>query len=73
VSLYSLYSSDSSGYEHATYIDDLDGDGVQEIFVASDDQKELRMYRWNGKDFSKTVLSGIPENRITWNVVTGRF
>jgi hypothetical protein len=69
----SLIDPDSSGYEHATYIDDLDGDGVQEIFVASDDQKELRMYRWNGKDFSKTVLSGIPENRITWNVVTGRF
>ena len=69
----SLIDSDSSGYEHATYIDDLDGDGVQEIYVASDDQRELRMYRWNGKDFSKTVLSSIPENRITWSVVTGRF
>ena len=69
----SLIDPDSSGYEHATYIDDLDGDGVQEIYVASDDQKELRIYRWNGKGFSKTVLSGIPPNRITWNVVTGRF
>lgn len=69
----SLIDADSSGYEHATYIDDLDGDGVQEIYVASDDQQELRMYKWNGKNFSKTVLSGIPDNRITFNLTTGLF
>ena len=69
----SLIAADSSGYEHATYIDDLDKDGLQEIYVAADDQQELCMYKWNGNGFSKTVLSSIPPNRITWNVTTGIF
>lgn len=63
----------SSGYEHATLIYDLDGDGLQEIYVASDDQGELRKYTWNGKRFSKTVLSAIAANRITWNLSAGAF
>ena len=69
----SLIDSDSSGYEHAICIDDLDGNGIQEIYVAADDQREFRMYQWNGNNFSKTVLSEIPRNRITWNITTGKF
>lgn len=69
----SLVDSDSSGYEHATYIDDLDEDGLEEIYVASDDQQEFRRYVWNGKAFTKSIISNIPENRITWNITTGRF
>jgi hypothetical protein len=69
----SLVDSDSSGYEHATYIDDLDKDGLEEIYVASDDQQEFRRYVWNGKAFTKSIISHIPENRITWNITTGRF
>jgi len=65
--------ADSSGYEHACCIDDLDGDGTREIYVASDDQQELRVYRWNGTGFSKTVLSPIHRDRITWNLTTGSF
>ena len=68
-----LIDAASSGYEHATYLADLDRDGAQEIYVASDDQQELRMYAWNGTGFSKTVLSEIPANRITWNITSGEF
>jgi hypothetical protein len=63
----------SSGYEHATLITDLDGNDIDEIYVASDDQGELREYVWNGKGFSKTVLSSIANNCITWNLTAGVF
>lgn len=63
----------SSGYEHAVCIDDLDGDGRTEIYVASDDQHELRLYQWSGGRFLQQVLGTIPEDRITWNVTAGQF
>ena len=33
--------ADSSGFEHAAYVADLDGDGTLELYVAADDQHEL--------------------------------
>ncbi len=63
----------SSGYEHATCLADIDGDHVMEIIVASDDQGELREYRWNGSSFTKTLIAPIPKGRITWNVTYGMF
>jgi len=63
----------SSGYEHATCLADIDGDGVKEIIVASDDQGELREYKWNGTAFTKSIISSIPKGRITWNVSYGIF
>ena len=36
----------SSGFEHAALLTDLDGDGVDELYVASDDQGEVRRYVW---------------------------
>ena len=69
----SLIDSDSSGYEHATYIDYLDKEGLGGIYVASGDQQALRLYKWNGKGFATIAISSIPKNRITWNVTTGIF
>ena len=52
---------------------DLDGDGALEIYVASEDQQELRQYRWNG-----TAPSRRPSWRrstkgdITWNLSAAR-
>ncbi len=69
----SLIDADSSGYEHATCLADVDGDGVMEIYVASDDQQELRMYKWNGNSFSRNIIAAIPDNRITWNLTAGKF
>lgn len=68
-----LIDADSSGYEHAVCPADLDGDGTQELYVAADDQQQLRCYRWTGTSFSKTVVCPIPGNRITWNITAGKL
>lgn len=64
---------DSGGFEHATHAADLDGDGKDELYVASDDQGELRSYVWDGAKFAKTVLGPIPPRTLTWNIQDGTF
>ena len=63
----------SSGFEHASWPTDLDGDGKLELYVASDEQRELRRYAWNAasKVYEKTVIGPIPPSTITWNVTSG--
>jgi hypothetical protein len=70
--------ADSGGFEHATHVADLDGDGKLEIYVAADTQKELRRYVWNAetRKFDRTSLGAIgPADRshITWNLQDGRL
>ena len=66
---------ESSGFEHTSYGADLDGDGKQELYVASDDQRELRRYLWNASSssFDRTKIGDIPASTITWNIVSGEF
>jgi hypothetical protein len=68
-----LIDAESGGFEHATHAADLDGDGKQELYVASDDQRELRRYVWNGTAFDKEVISDMPPRTITWNIQDGTF
>ena len=65
----------SSGFEHATVAADLDGDGTPEIYVASDEQKQLRVYTWNPETrlYEKSVIGPITGDAITWNVTTGNL
>jgi len=65
--------ADSSGFEHATHVADLDGNGTPEIYVAADDQKALRRYTWNGQRFDRTDIAEIPPHHITWNIQDGVF
>lgn len=67
-----LIDHDSSGFEHATALADLDGDGVQEIYVAADDQKQLRRYHWTGSDWQREAISPIEEQKITFGVYVGK-
>jgi hypothetical protein len=67
-----LVDANSSGFEHATVLADLDGDGVQEIYVAADDQHEVRRYRWNGKGFGRETLSPIDGRKITFGITAGK-
>lgn len=62
----SLIDRNSGGFEHASHVADVDGDGKQEIYVASDKQREFRVYRWNGTSFDREKIAAIPKNRITW-------
>jgi hypothetical protein len=61
----------SGGFEHAAVLLDLDGDGKDEIYVASDNQGELRRYTWNGTGFDKEVILSreIPRSVFTWNIM----
>jgi len=63
----------SSGFEHPVDLADLDGDGTLEIYVASEDQAELRQYRWQDGRFAKTVIAPLHKGDITWNVTHGRL
>lgn len=63
----------SSGYEHPVHLADLDGDGVFEIYVASEDQGELRRYRFESGSYAKTVIVPLPASDITWNVTSGKY
>ena len=63
----------SSGYEHTTLIADLEKDGKNEIYVAADDQEELRMYEWDGVKFVKEVMLPIEGSAITWNLMPGTY
>jgi len=63
-----VIDADSGGFEHATTVADLDGDGKLEIYVAADKQKQFRRYVWNGTSFAKEVIAPIPPQHITWNL-----
>ena len=66
----SLIDGKSKGFEHATLAADLDGDGTDELYVASDDDKEIRRYVWSGGKFqSETIYQRPgPDSLLTWNL-----
>jgi len=66
-----LIDKDSGGFEHATVLADLDGDGVQEIYVAADAQRQVRRYRWSGADWSREVICEIEDAKITFGISAG--
>ena len=60
----------SSGFEHAAKLADLDGDGRDELYVASDDQGEVRRYVWRDGRFDKEVIHrrAVPGSAFTFNI-----
>jgi hypothetical protein len=66
-----LIDADSGGFEHATIFTDLDGDGRDELYVASDDHKEIRRYVWKGNRFERELIWRRPEKNpiFTWNLM----
>jgi hypothetical protein len=63
--------ADSKGFEHAALIADLDGDGVDELYVASDDAGELRRYVWVDGAPTREVIYRRPDRSplFTWNLM----
>lgn len=63
---------ESSGFEHAALLTDLDEDGRDELYVAADDQGELRRYVWrDGKFARETILKrDNPRETWTWNITS---
>jgi len=66
-----LVDADSAGFEHAALIADLDGDGVSELYVASDQHKQLRRYLWkDGKPVREVIYRRGDDRPIfTWNLM----
>ena len=66
-----LIDRDSSGFEHAAILSDLDGDGRDELYVASDRHKEVRRYVWDGSRLVREVIYQRPDDRpiFTWNLM----
>jgi hypothetical protein len=62
---------DSSGFEHAALLADLDGDRTDELYVASDDQGEIRRYTWRAGKFEREVIRhrAVPGSVFTWNLM----
>ena len=62
---------DSGGFEHAALLTDLDGDGRAELYVASDDDKEVRRYVFENGAFKRTVIyRREPTGSVfTWNLM----
>ena len=63
--------TDSAGFEHAAILCDLDGDGTDELYVASDQHKQVRRYAWDGHKLAREVIYSRPDDRpiFTWNVM----
>lgn len=61
----------SSGFEHAAILLDLDRDGRDELYVASDRQSEVRRYDWTENGWRKEVLLKYEEELtgFTWNIM----
>ncbi len=62
---------DSSGFEHAALLADLDKDGIDELYVASDDQGEIRRYVERDGRFARTVIHRREPagSAFTWNLM----
>ncbi len=63
---------DSGGFEHASILLDLDEDGKDELYVAADQQGELRRYVWkNGRPKREVIhRRDIPMSMMTWNITS---
>jgi hypothetical protein len=65
----------SGGFEHAMHAFDMDGNGAPELYVASDDQQELKSYVWNAatSSFDRTLIGKMEKGVITWNIEAGKL
>ena len=65
-----LIDAKSKGFEHAALLTDLDGDGADELYVASDDDKQVRRYAWDGQHLAREVIHqrSDPLPVLTWNL-----
>jgi hypothetical protein len=66
-----LIDKESGGFEHAAVAADLDGDGRHELYVASDNDSEVRRYVWQEGEFVREVIYRRTNGNsvFTWNVM----
>jgi len=66
-----LVDRKSGGFEHASIVADLDGDGQGELYVVSDKDGEVRRYAWHGKGLKREVIQKRTDGNtvFTWNIM----
>lgn len=66
-----LIDAESSGFEHAAILLDLDQDGRDELYVASDDQGQVRSYVWTDHGWHRNVILEYSDklSRFTWSIM----
>jgi hypothetical protein len=67
----SLIDPDSRGFEHAAVLADLDGDGTDELYAASDNDHEVRRYVWEDGQPVREAIYARPDATpiLTWNLM----
>lgn len=67
------FDANSASFEHAIVAADLDGDKQPELYVAADNQQELKRYDWNAetKTFDKTLIGKLQPSVFTWSIEAG--
>ena len=67
------FDANSSSFEHAIVAADLDGDQQTELYVAADNQQELKRYDWNAETqtFDKSLIGKLQPSVFTWNIEAG--
>jgi hypothetical protein len=66
-----IVARDSTGFEHAAVLADLDGDRTDELYVANDGALKVEQYVWQGGRIVRSVLYTHPagEKILTWGIV----
>jgi hypothetical protein len=66
-----LIDRKSGGFEHAAVLADLDEDGRDELYVASDNDNEVRRYVWMDGEFDREVIFRRTDGNsvFTWNIM----
>ena len=67
----SSIDKESSGFEHAAILTDLDADGRDELYVANDKGNDVNQYMWQDGGWKKTTIHRYTDglSRFTWNIM----
>ncbi len=62
--------SRSGGFEHATYISDIDGNGKMELYVADDKSGTIKRYEYLAGTYQSTIINRriVPSQAMVWNI-----
>ena len=60
--------AETSGWEHAATLADLDANGLHELYTTPDDQDALYRYHWTGQKTQKTKLIDLEKHDLTWAI-----
>lgn len=60
----------SGGFEHATYIADMDGDNKMELYVADDKGGTVKRYTYVGGVYQPSIIQRriVPSQAMVWNI-----